>query len=80
MFGLMDLKWLQWGRQIQAIAQTGLRFASSEYDRERYQQLQTIAIEIFAECSDTEVSTIRAIFDRERGCARPKVDVRVVFA
>ena len=79
-FDLMDPKWLQWARQIQAIAQTGLHFASSEYDRERYQQLLTIAIQIFGEYSDTDVSTIRAIFDRERGYATPKVDVRgVVF-
>ena len=77
----MDPKWLQWARQIQAIAQTGLHFASSEYDRERYQQLQTIAIQIFGEYSDTDVSTIRAVFDREHGYATPKVDVRgVVFA
>jgi len=77
----MDPKWLQWARQIQAIAQTGLHFASSQYDRERYEQLQTIAIEIFGECSDTDVSTIRAVFDREHGYATPKVDVRgVVFA
>ena len=76
----MDPKWLKWARQIQAIAQTGLHFTSSEYDRERYQQLQTIAIEIFGEYSDTEVSAVRAIFDRERGYATPKVDVRgVVF-
>lgn len=72
--------WLQWAREIQAIAQTGLHFAVSTYDRERYEQLRELAIRIFAEHSDRSEPEVRAIFEPQEGYATPKVDVRgVVF-
>ena len=42
-------RWVQWARGLQAIAQTGLHFSESEYDRERYQKILQISVEIFAE-------------------------------
>ena len=73
-------QWLKWARQVQAIAQTGLHFAASNYDRERYEQLLRLAIEAFAEHSDRSEPEVRAIFDQQEGYATPKVDVRgVVF-
>jgi hydrolase of X-linked nucleoside diphosphate len=36
-------KWVSWVRELQAIAQTGLHFADSEYDRERYRRIQNLA-------------------------------------
>src|SRR5690349_9319910 len=77
---MAETRWLQWARQIQAIAQTGLHFAESAYDRERYEQLRELAIEVFAEYSDRSGPEVRAIFDQQKGYATPKVDVRgVVF-
>jgi len=73
-------RWLRWARQVQAIAQTGLHFTESHYDRERYEQLRELAIEAFAEHSNCSEPEIRAIFDQQEGYATPKVDVRgVVF-
>ena len=68
--------WLQWAREIQAIAQTGLHFSESPYDRERYQKLQELAVEIFAQHSNLDPGPIRALFNQETGYATPKVDVR----
>ena len=72
--------WLRWAREVQAIAQTGLHFTESNYDRERYEKLREIAIRAFAEYSNGSEPEIRAIFDQQHGYATPKVDVRgVVF-
>ena len=38
--------WLEWARQLQAIAQIGLHYTKDPFDKERYTQLQTLAIEI----------------------------------
>jgi ADP-ribose pyrophosphatase YjhB (NUDIX family) len=73
-------QWIRWGRELQAIAQTGLHFTESEYDRERYQQIAKLAVEIFEEYSGTNFETISNLFERQSGYATPKVDVRgVVF-
>ncbi|HEY9706890.1 MAG TPA: NUDIX hydrolase N-terminal domain-containing protein [Oculatellaceae cyanobacterium] len=44
----MDLRWLEWGKQLQAIAQNGLTYSENPYDIERYKSLQAIAAEILA--------------------------------
>jgi ADP-ribose pyrophosphatase YjhB (NUDIX family) len=70
--------WIRWAREIQAIAQTGLHFSESVYDRERYERLRDIAVEMFANSSDATESFIRASFAAQTGYATPKVDVRGV--
>jgi ADP-ribose pyrophosphatase YjhB (NUDIX family) len=73
-------RWVQWARSLQAIAQTGLHFSESEYDRERYQKILQISVEIFAEYSGQSPSLIQRLFEDQSGYATPKVDVRgVVF-
>jgi ADP-ribose pyrophosphatase YjhB (NUDIX family) len=73
-------KWAGWARELQAIAQTGLHFSESEYDRERYRTILEISVEIFALYSGESPALIRGILDKETGYATPKVDVRgVVF-
>src|SRR3954471_16706679 len=73
-------RWLRWAREVQAIAQTGLHFAESAYDRERYEKLSKLASEVFAEHTNLFEPAVRAIFDQQEGYATPKVDVRgVVF-
>jgi len=68
--------WLNWGRKIQAIAQTGLTFTDNPYDRHRYEQLHELALEIFAAHTGEAASTIDAWFKVQPGYATPKVDVR----
>lgn len=63
-----------------AIAQNGLTYAESHFDRERYAQLRQIAAEIMAAQSNTEERKVLILFSGEIGYATPKVDVRgVVF-
>jgi ADP-ribose pyrophosphatase YjhB (NUDIX family) len=73
-------RWVHWGRALQSIAQSGLHFSESEYDRERYQRILKISIEIFSEHSGESPSLISRLFESQTGYATPKVDVRgVVF-
>src|SRR6266446_7065487 len=73
-------RWVRWARELQAIAQTGLHFSESEYDRERYQKILKISVEIFAEYSGQSPILIQGLFENQSGYATPKVDVRgVVF-
>lgn len=73
---MIEPQWIRWARELQAISQTGNHFATSDYDRERYQRISEIAAEIFAEQGDSEGSKIRTIFEAQSGYATPKVDVR----
>jgi ADP-ribose pyrophosphatase YjhB (NUDIX family) len=72
----MEPQWIKWARELQAIAQTGNHFATSDYDRERYARISDIAAEIFERQGDTEGSKIRTIFEAQFGYSTPKVDVR----
>lgn len=73
-------KWIGWARELQAIAQTGLHFAESAYDHERYRKILDISAEIFADHSGESPEMIRTLFAKQTGYATPKVDVRgVVF-
>ncbi len=76
----MDLRWLEWGKQLKAIAQVGLTYTENPYDIERYQTIRAIAAEILATYSNVEPSYVLDLFARDVGYATPKVDVRgVVF-
>ncbi|MCR8644437.1 NUDIX hydrolase [Paenibacillus sp. N1-5-1-14] len=76
----MQLKWLEWAKQIQAISQTGLAYSKDVYDLERFEQLRSLSVEIMNEYVDVESEQLRTLFASETGYATPKVDVRgVVF-
>jgi len=77
----VDPQWLQWARELQAIAQIGVTFAGdSHFDRERYERVQAIAARLMAAGAGLPIDAVVAFFDAERGYATPKVDVRgVVF-
>ena len=69
-------KWLEWAREIEALAQTGLHYAENEYQRQRCLRLMEIAAEIVVEHSNLELSSVKEIFNRQIGYATPRVDVR----
>jgi ADP-ribose pyrophosphatase YjhB (NUDIX family) len=69
-------RWLDWAREIQSLAQTGLAFTQSHYERLSFDRLSAIAAEILAEHSQLDASEIKRAFSLEPGYATPKVDVR----
>jgi 8-oxo-dGTP pyrophosphatase MutT (NUDIX family) len=68
--------WLEWARELQAIAQTGITFCRDPYDRERYEAIRQLAARMFAARTDAPLERIEALFAGETGYATPKVDVR----
>jgi ADP-ribose pyrophosphatase YjhB (NUDIX family) len=71
-----DIRWLDWARKIQALAQTGLEYAPTLYDRDRYQKLHELAAEIVTAHTGVPVDTVERWFEIQPGYATPKVDVR----
>lgn len=69
-------RWLEWAREIQALAQTGLHYAPDDYHRDRYRRLMDIAAEITAEHTGLAKEKLEAAFLEPRGYATPKIDVR----
>jgi ADP-ribose pyrophosphatase YjhB (NUDIX family) len=68
--------WLEWAREIQALAQTGLHFAEDDYQVQRYRRLTEIAAEIVSESSLLSYESIVRIYNSQIGYATPRVDVR----
>jgi ADP-ribose pyrophosphatase YjhB (NUDIX family) len=76
----MEPQWLGWARQLQALAQTGLTYATNPYDIERYHALHALAVEMLAAGSATDPAQVRGWFPAGAGHPTPKLDVRgVVF-
>jgi ADP-ribose pyrophosphatase YjhB (NUDIX family) len=68
--------WLRIGRELRAIAQTGLAFTADGFDHQRYQRLRELAALLLAQGSATGQESILQLLRQEKGYATPKVDVR----
>ena len=69
-------RWLTWAREIQALSQTGLAHATTDYDTKRYQRLIEIAAEIVHDHTDLPKEPVLRHFLAQPGYATVKVDVR----
>ena len=72
----MKDKWLHWASELQSIAQAGLTFAKIDYDRDRYEKIREISVEILNEYTDIGYNKIKDLFATETGYQTPKVDIR----
>src|SRR5207247_6099779 len=68
---VMDPKWLDWARKLQAIAQTGLSYPKDPFDVERYKAIYEIATEMMATQGNVDIGDVRALFTGEVGHATP---------
>ena len=72
--------WFSWAQELQALAQSGIHYTENVFDKERYEKIRAIALQMMAAQSDLPVEQLTRIFNTEEGYATPKVDVRgVVF-
>lgn len=69
-------RWLEWAREIQALAQTGSHYSENEYQLQRYRRLLEIAAEMINEHSSLEYTPILEAFTTPIGYTTPRVDVR----
>lgn len=73
----MEDQWLTWAKRLQAIASTGLYFGESDFDKERYEDIHTIANEMLALLGQVPIKVIENLVpDKAEGYVTPKVDVR----
>lgn len=71
-------KWQDWAIKLQALAQAGLYYTDSEFERERYREIRDIACEILQENSNKDIDNIKEFFCTEMGYQTPKLDTRAV--
>jgi ADP-ribose pyrophosphatase YjhB (NUDIX family) len=69
-------KRLSIGRELRAIAQTGLHYSKDPYDRQRFERIRELAADLLAHASGEDFSKLLELFWRDSGYATPKVDVR----
>jgi len=73
----MESSWLSYAKRIQSIADTGMTFATDDFDKERYQELADIGNKMLAELGNVPIERIENLLgDLGNGYATPKVDVR----
>jgi ADP-ribose pyrophosphatase YjhB (NUDIX family) len=69
-------QWLEWAREIQQLSQTGLAFAVTDYEKQRYKRLTEITAEIVEHHTLLEKEAVERILMKQLGYATPKIDVR----
>ncbi|MDD9266256.1 NUDIX hydrolase [Paenibacillus sp. GCM10023248] len=74
----MNIPWLHWAQEIQAISQAGLTYGENGYDLERYEALRKISVEMMSYFTDTPIDKVTELFAGETGYQTPKVDIRAV--
>lgn len=73
----MEDQWLTFAKRLQGIASTGLFFGESEFDKERYQEIHSIANLMLAQLGNVPLGRIEKLVpDTAEGYVTPKVDVR----
>lgn len=65
-------------KRIQALAETGLEFSQNSFDRERYEELHEISLQLLAQITDVPVEKIVPVILDKNGYKTPKTDVRAV--
>ena len=70
---------LEIAKRVQALAQNGLFYTESQFDRERYEELQELSVEAISLIGDQPVEKLDFHLENPFGYATPKVDVRAVI-
>lgn len=67
---------LEYAKRLKAMADTGLVYAKDEYEKERYEELLQISLEMMGQESNQSVSELTDFFMPTKDYPTPKVDVR----
>ncbi len=65
-------------KRIQALSEIGLEYSNTNYDKERYGEIQEICLEMLSQITDVPVGRIIPVIQEKNGYKTPKVDVRAV--
>jgi ADP-ribose pyrophosphatase YjhB (NUDIX family) len=69
---------LNLAKRAQALSENGQHYAGSDYDLDRYTELEKIAVEMISLITDSKIETVSAGIEEKNGYRTPKVDVRTV--
>jgi len=69
---------LNLAKRIQALSENGQHYSESDYDTDRYTEMEKIAIEMISILTHQEIRTITMNITEKNGYRTPKVDVRAV--
>lgn len=72
----MTIHLLQKYKRLLALAEAGLFYGNDEFDKERYQELKDIALDLLLNISDESLENLENLFDKNEGYPTPKIDVR----
>ncbi len=70
------LKWLEYAKKLQAIAQSGIEYSKDKYDIERFEAIRNISIDIMSNYTDIDHTKVKELFASETGYQTPKIDIR----
>lgn len=71
--------WLEWAVRLQALAQNGLAYDPAPFDRERYEEIRDIAVQMLEAPSGLPKDRVRELFAGEEGYQTPKIDTRAAI-
>ena len=74
----MERNFFEQIKRLQALAEIGLEYSDSNYDNERYEEIQEICLKMLEQLTDVPLTKIKAIIEESNGYKTPKVDVRAV--
>ena len=67
---------IEFAKRLKAIAETGLVYSETEYDKERYSELKEMSLQLIAHLLDQPLDKLQNYFIEEKDYPTPKVDVR----
>lgn len=65
-------------KRIQSLAEIGLEYSEISYDKERYEELREISLQLLQKITDAPIVKIVPVIEEKNGYKTPKVDVRAV--
>ena len=57
-----EIRWLEWAKELQFIAQAGLTYSRDDFDLERFARIREISAEIMAARSRLSLDEVKGLF------------------
>lgn len=75
----LNTELLTLAKRVQALAENGLHYAENDWDRDRYMDLEQVALKMLSTITGEPLERVRTITPERNGYRTPKVDVRSVI-
>ncbi len=66
-------------KRVQAIAESGLHYTESDWDIDRYKDLEKIGMEMISKITNQPIEVVEVVLPDRYGYKTPKIDVRAVL-